>query len=135
MPVDLCGKYWTISELKNLGFRYGTLLEFIKKQKEVIKVSSVYLVPDSLLPILQKKGGPKDKIAIATAANLCRVSPGLMGKVAEKGFFQDGRIDKKYIPALERAIEEIRQREGKISVIHAEEVARLAMNYYKKETS
>lgn len=134
MPLNFSGKYWRIQDLeKEFSKPAAIIYPIITSLEGVAKIGSSLLVPDSLLPIIRKRIDISNSYTVGTAAVILRVSQRLIMKMLDYGLpaFKNGgdiRIWKTHIPDLQRAIFEIRQKEGDFNDSHIAEALKKAMN-------
>lgn len=135
MPLDLSGKYWRIAELEEkLCATRAQIFPVIKGREGVIKISGTYLVPQSLIPVLDEVFKNTDSLTLSSTAYKVRAGVQVIKKVLQLGFPHeradgDFLIKKSNIPALKNAIDEVRERDGKVSVLKSNEITEKALKY------
>lgn len=111
MSINLSGKYWNISELeKKFNVPSYKLYPILNSMQGVIKIGYAFLMPDYLMPVLSGKLENKKAYSLTTTSRLTNSSPAIIKLLITHGFphliygIDEPRIEKKYIPALKKAL-------------------------------
>lgn len=140
MAIDLSGKYWRIPELeKKFDAPYTKILSIVSGMDGVIKVGMAYLIPDKLLPSLALKLKRKNKslVSIPHASYKVRAGVQVIKAVIDCGFPAksvngDFLIRREHLPALKKAVDKIREDDGIVSYLRAQDIADLAKSYMEE---
>lgn len=134
MSLNLSGKYWRIQDLeKEFSKPAAILYPILNSLTGVIRIGSVFLVPDALLPVIRQRINMSNSYTQSTVMVILRINKKLLGELISHGlpvFKNDNgeaRIWKSCVPALQRAIFEIRQRQGDFNESHIDEALKMAM--------
>lgn len=135
MSFDLKGKYWRVTDLEQkFGVSRDKLLAVIRDFDGVFMVGHSYLVPDRLLKTIKMKLKPKKKgLTLASAAQKLRISAQVLKKIVDEGYptiNQDGLVKISYdnIEALQKEVDAIRERDGKVGVDDAAQICKAALH-------
>lgn len=118
MTLNLSGKYWNMSDLeKKLGQPSYKIYPVLNSIPGVIKVGYSFLMPDYLMPILEKELKENKYYTISTVSRLVGSYPEIIKLLITNGlpcftFDDQQKIEKSLVPVIKNAISEAKKQDS-----------------------
>lgn len=142
MPLDLSGKYWRVYELeKKYNMSTKMIGNILKDVPGIIHIGPTYLIPDDKLKIFDDKSYlDREYTPLLTFANRIKVNSKVFEGIINNGFSSISLNDVVYLkiselPALEKAIDYVRGKYGKVSILKKDELIEKAVEYLNKNNN